>query len=58
LKHILLIGTGCRADASAEEQAQAHQVTLNAPRAIMGDDVELHITAAGLEDWHDKRVVS
>ncbi|KAH7064088.1 hypothetical protein BKA63DRAFT_525809 [Paraphoma chrysanthemicola] len=56
LKHILLIGTGCRADASAEEQAQAHQVTLNAPRAIMGDDVELHITAAGLEDWHDKRV--
>ncbi|RAK75311.1 FAD-binding oxidoreductase [Aspergillus fijiensis CBS 313.89] len=52
-KHILLLGTGCPADASPAQEKLARDLAIHAPSSVLGDDAEVYVLPNGLEDYHD-----
>ncbi|KAL5335049.1 FAD-binding domain-containing protein [Aspergillus crustosus] len=53
MKHILLVGTGCPADAGADEETLARDLAIQAPSKVLADDTEFSVLPSGLESYHD-----
>ena len=56
-KHILLVGAGCPANASAEQEEMARSLTADAPKKILGTRSVSLLANAG-EEFHDPVMVS
>ncbi|KAL4898881.1 hypothetical protein BDW74DRAFT_164353 [Aspergillus multicolor] len=52
-KHILLLGTGCPAEADASKEQLARDLAIKAPAQVLGADTDINVLPNGLEDYHD-----
>ncbi|KAL4795894.1 FAD-binding domain-containing protein [Aspergillus venezuelensis] len=52
-KHILLLGTGCPADAEADKEKLARDLAIKAPAQVLGPNADFSVLPSGLEDYHD-----
>ncbi|PYH86712.1 hypothetical protein BO82DRAFT_397293 [Aspergillus uvarum CBS 121591] len=52
-KHILLLATGCPADAGPTKERLARDLAIQAPFSVLGEDAEVHALQNGFKDYHD-----
>lgn len=53
MKHIVLLGTGCPAEADASKEKLARNLAIQAPAQVLGADADVNILPNGLENYHD-----
>ncbi|KAL4965550.1 FAD-binding oxidoreductase [Aspergillus stella-maris] len=51
-KHILLLGTGCPADADKSKEELARELAIKAPAQVLGPNADFNVLPNGLEEYH------
>ncbi|KAB8259403.1 FAD-binding domain-containing protein [Aspergillus pseudonomiae] len=51
-KHILLLGTGCPADAGPSKEKLARDLAIEAPSNVLESSTDVHVLPNGIEDYH------